>query len=92
MRRKKRDSESWDWKEEPLRFAPAQQVLLCEHCWNGQHWRPAYRDQYGTRHAKTKNCLENGCRCGCIHDLYRAPKFTGEGQTEIPMNNPLEIK
>lgn len=82
---------SWDgqWP----RYDPNRGYMLCEHCWNNQHWIPAYFDKMGTRHPRQKNCLEGGCRCGCIHELPRPkPKFVNEGQTAIPMNNPITIE
>lgn len=73
----------WNWKKEPLRYDPSRGYLLCEHCWNGAHF-------LGSK--KIKNCLELGCACGCAHDLpNRRPKFTGKGQTGIPMDDPITI-
>lgn len=80
----------WDGKWP--RWDPHRGYLLCEPCWNHQHFEPSYRDKDGIRRPKRSNCNRKGCSCGCVHDLApRKAKFTGEGQTEILMDDPLQI-
>lgn len=83
---------NWNWKKEPTRFDPARGYMLCEPCWNQQHFNPAYKGKNGTRHPRTANCRGGACGCGCRPEFLAGNiKFTGEGQTSISMENPIEI-
>jgi hypothetical protein len=88
-----RNSENdWDWKRMELRYDHLRGYLLCQSCWNGQHFSPSYRDGKGTAHARTPTCKGGGCHCGCRPEFQkRNLKFTHEGQMEISMENPLHI-
>jgi hypothetical protein len=86
--------EKHDWKNEPYRLDPNRGYLLCRPCWDGTHFNPPYKDANGTSHPKTANCKQGLCHCGCrpeFQDRKRKPKFTGEGQLDIPETEPLFI-
>jgi hypothetical protein len=83
----------WDWERMPLRYDPSRGYLLCQNCWDGNHFNPRYKDKNGTSHPATPLCLGGGCHCGCRPELKapRKPKFTHEGQTEIPMTDAISL-
>jgi hypothetical protein len=80
------DISKHDWKKEPYRYDPSRGYFLCRHCWDGQHFEPAYRDKNGTTHPRKALCAMGQCGCGCRPEFKatRKPKFTGEGQQKLP--------
>jgi hypothetical protein len=82
----KRTVPPWDGRWP--RWAPAQQILLCEPCWNFSH---------DTK--RLKYCHRGGCQCPCTElaaPSTRKTRFTqkrleAQGQTTISMRDALTI-
>jgi hypothetical protein len=84
-----KNSEKWDWKENPIRYAPLLGFYLCEKCWNCEHtWGKKVGQAPDLYH-----CCGGDCQCPCRDmENRKRIKFTAEGQTEIPMENALRIE
>ena len=84
-----RNEEKWDGRWP--RFDPSRGYVLCSKCWNQQHFNPPFVDKDGIRRKSLPLCQGDGCGCGCLDKGPKRIKFTGEGQTKIPMDDALKI-
>lgn len=88
------DISKHDWKNEPYRFDPSRGYMLCQPCWNGQHFNPPYRDANNRLHQRVANCKQGLCHCGCrpeFTEKKKRIKVTHEGQLPIPETEPLFV-
>lgn len=78
---------AWNWKKNPLRFDPQRGYMLCESCWNGNHWQPSYKDLMGVNHPKVSNCMLSRfkglgeCGCGCTDPGPKRVKFVSQKES-----------
>lgn len=81
--------EKHDWKKNPVRYAPLLGYVICQPCWDSEHTRGQKSGQ-SPRGASSCQKGDFQCPCGDMENRPRV-KFTGEGQTSISMDDPLEI-